>query len=100
VAGPISRADHYVVDDHRHAGACMTWENVTAFVLGWSITSAFIVALLHVCLPYLRTRSSAETRIAALEAANVALSDRVARCEQFADRASDVKLPRGMPRAV
>lgn len=74
----------------------MTWELAAVTVAGMGA----LVALVWLCLPYLRSRSSTETRMAALEAANVALSDRVARCEQFAERTADVRLPRGMPRAV
>lgn len=70
----------------------MTWEVAIVVIAGMG---AF-VALTWLALPFMRTRSSAETRLVALEAANVALSDRVARCEQFAERVDSPRLPRGL----
>jgi len=45
---------------------------------------ASLVALAHVALPYLRKRGDAETRLAALEAANHELGERMANVEDFA----------------
>lgn len=74
--------------------------------MSWSIAVVIVAAFaatvtgLQVCLPYLRKRSDAETRLAALEAANVELGDRMARVEQVMEAGSPLsRLPRaGMSR--
>lgn len=57
----------------------MTW--ALAFVIAVAFGST--VAGLHVVLPYVVKRSDAETKMHALEAANVALSERMASVEQY-----------------
>ena len=56
---------------------------------------AAFVAALHVVLPYVRKRSDAETRLLALEAANVELRQSVAELVQMAGGAHALgRLPR------
>jgi len=69
----------------------MTWQLCVAFIAALG----FVGVMTWLVLPYVRRKSDYETRIAALEAANVALSDRTARIEQ----AFGV-LPRGMGRVA
>lgn len=69
----------------------MTWE-LTVFSV--ACLGAF-VASLWLLLPYIRRRSNEETRLHALEAADVELKDRMARVEQAFE---GPVLPRGLPR--
>lgn len=69
----------------------MTWEVASVAI---AALAAFTVLGVF-ALPYVRKRSDDETRIAALEAANVALTDRLARVEQNQDSLSPLsRLPR------
>lgn len=68
----------------------MSWEIVAAL----AVVLVALVAGLHVTLPFIRRRSDAETRLAALEAANVELRDRAARVEQALEGMGMRGLPR------
>lgn len=72
----------------------MTW--ALAFVIVAAI--AALVAALHVVLPYVVKRSDAETKVAALEAANVELRDRLTRVEQFLEGGGPLGKLRSMSR--
>lgn len=68
----------------------MTWEAVAAL----AVVLIALVAGLHVTLPYVRKRSDHETRLAALEAANVELRDSAARTTQALESMGARGLPR------
>lgn len=69
----------------------MSWEHVAAFAIGYGVTAA----LVWMVLPYVRKRSDVETRLVALEAANVELRDNVARLIQVAEGMGPLgRLPR------
>ncbi len=68
--------------------------------MDWAIALVVITAIAALAtvavfaLPYVRRRSDAEARLAALEAVNVALSDRLARAEQSLESVGAPRLPR------
>jgi len=68
----------------------MTWELVALV----AVCLAFAGVAMWLGLPYLRKRSDEETRLAALEAASVALTDRLARVEQVFEGPGVRGLPR------
>lgn len=73
----------------------MEWTHVAALCA----SLAFVCGALWICLPFFVKRSDAETRIAALEAANekfrAEFGDRLARVEQAL---TEMYGPRGLPR--
>lgn len=57
-----------------------------------------LVAALHVCLPFIVKRSDADTKLHALEAANHALSERVADVEAHMRDGTPLRKLRAMSR--
>lgn len=72
----------------------MSWSLAFVIVAGLGA----LVAGLHVVLPYVVKRSDADTKLHAIEAANVQLTERVARVEQWAETGGPLGRLRSMSR--